>query len=152
MIHKYGDLFTTTADYIGHGVNCRGKMGAGIAKIMREKYPNNYDLYQRKCSMTLLNPGDIGCTLEKGKVIVNMATQLDPGPDARYGWVFEAATRAAFKITKPYSDTFKNLKPVLAIPEIGCGIGGLEWAKVEHLLCSVEILWPGFEFEVWHYV
>jgi hypothetical protein len=39
--------------------------------------------------------------------------------------------------------------PVLAIPQIGCGIGGLEWSKVETLLKSVEILNPGFQFEVW---
>jgi O-acetyl-ADP-ribose deacetylase (regulator of RNase III) len=37
---RQGDLFAATdLDGIAHGVNCHGQMGAGIAKIIREKYP-----------------------------------------------------------------------------------------------------------------
>lgn len=31
MIEKNGDIFTTDAKYIAHGVNTKGLMGAGIA-------------------------------------------------------------------------------------------------------------------------
>jgi hypothetical protein len=40
---------------------------------------------------------------------------------------------------------------VCAIPELGCGIGGLEWEGVKRVIETVEFVVPGFEYEVWHY-
>lgn len=42
-----GDLFTTNAKIICHQVNCQGKMGSGVAKQVREKYPHVYEEYKR---------------------------------------------------------------------------------------------------------
>lgn len=41
-----GDLFTTNAQIICHQVNCQGKMGSGVAKQVREKYPHVYEEYK----------------------------------------------------------------------------------------------------------
>lgn len=45
-----GDLFSTKAKYICHQVNCQGKMGSGVARQIREKYPTVYQWYKVKCS------------------------------------------------------------------------------------------------------
>ena len=45
-----GDLFTTDAKYICHQVNCQGKMGSGVARQIREKYPTVYRWYKARCA------------------------------------------------------------------------------------------------------
>ena len=147
MIHRRGDVFTTEAAYIGHGVNLQGLMGRGIAKTIRENYENSYHEYKNACLSGNLTLGSVLITEEEGRKIVHLATQTFPGPDARYDAVFDAAIEAAQIITNECLEFDRS--PVLAVPQIGCGIGGLSWEKVETLLSAVEILVPGFQFEVW---
>lgn len=147
MINRTGDVFTTEAVYIGHGVNCKGVMGKGIAKTIKERFPLAYSEYEELCSTNqpflshaqIVNCGDVS--------IVNMATQEHPGPDARYDALFVACAEGALKIVAECEESGRQ--PIMAIPQIGCGIGGLEWGKVETLLRAVEIVVPGFQFEVW---
>lgn len=148
MIKRKGDLFTSTAPYLAHGVNCKGVMGAGIAKGFKDKYPDNYERYKRACDMRSLRPGMVYRTeMKSGISIVNMATQDNPGADARYAWVFESGTAVAKRVLKRQD----SVKPLVAVPMIGCGIGGLVWENVEPILRTVEILNPGFEWEVWKF-
>jgi len=144
MIERNGDVFDTDCAYIGHGVNTEGVMGAGIAKTVRARFPNVYKEYLHYCREGLLVPGGTLCVSENGRFIVNMATQRLRGRDARYEHVFAAAYESA-KYIKMYGGGR------MAIPEIGCGIGGLQWPKVKVILECIEQLVPGFEFEVWHY-
>ena len=146
MIKRRGDLFTTDAACIGHGVNCRGVMGAGIAKAFREKYPENYKAYKRACREGILGAGDVfpWAFNDDGKFILNIASQVEPGANARYEWLFNGALEAA-QICKGIGHDR------LAIPLIGCGIGGLEWPQVEVLLLAIEIIVPDFQFEVWKF-
>ena len=44
-----GDLFSTDAKYICHQVNCQGKMGSGVAKQVREKFPMVFENYKAAC-------------------------------------------------------------------------------------------------------
>lgn len=149
MITRTGDVFTTEAVYIGHGVNCQGVMGLGIAKTVREKFPETYKTYAQRCAEDRLQLGDVLIVSEGDKHIVNLATQRFPGPDARYDALFHACLDAANQIQTICKSNGRV--PIMAIPQIGCGIGGLEWFKVENLLKSVEILIPGFQFEVWSF-
>ena len=49
MIEKTGNLFDSGYHAIGHGVNCRGIMGAGIAVEFKDRFPKNYQEYVTKC-------------------------------------------------------------------------------------------------------
>ena len=142
MIRRKGDMFTTSLKAIGHGVNCAGVMGAGIAKPIRAKYPNNYRNYRALCQNKGLNPGGLLTVTENGMTIFNMATQRQPGRDARYDAVFASGFKAANTALNMGLDS-------IAIPMIGCGIGGLEWDKVESILLCVEDITENFEWEVW---
>jgi len=140
---KRGDLFTTELRAIGHGVNCSGVMGAGIAKPIKEKYPNNFSNYEAACRGGFLAPGETMVVVEDGMSIFNIASQSRPGRFARYDWLFSAALDAAEQAVGMGIDS-------IAIPMIGCGIGGLEWPKVSHCLETVEaIIDNDFEWEVW---
>jgi len=142
MIKRLGNLFDTDATCIGHGVNCRGVMGHGIAVEFKKRFPTNYEKYRDWCKRELLHPGTFAGFEDGDKIIFNIASQDNVGKDARYDWLFEACRDAAKAVKAIGHDR-------IAIPLIGCGIGGLEWVDVECLLHAVEILTPGFEFEVW---
>ena len=40
-----GNILNAEEDIICHQVNCRGKMGSGLAKQIRDKYPDVYKEY-----------------------------------------------------------------------------------------------------------
>lgn len=154
MIEKHGDLFDTDAAYIGHGVNTQGMMGAGIAKTFRDQFHRNYAVYKRACIEDTLKPGGFLVVPEKDwdchlRLIVNFATQEQPGPDATYEWVMASFLAFAKQASEP--NRLRLYGNRIAIPEIGCGIGGLEWSVVELIIRAIEAVYP-IEFEVWHYV
>lgn len=47
-----GDVLKVKADLICHQVNCLGIMGNGLAKQVREQYPNVYEDYKSLCDHT----------------------------------------------------------------------------------------------------
>ncbi len=149
MIEKYGDLFDTTATYLAQGVNVKGVMGAGIAKQFKSYFPNMFDEYKRSCDNGELEPGGFQAVPLSRIIVVNLASQEKPGADARYHWLFESLMRFAQIASKPH--LLEAYGGTIAIPEIGCGIGGLEWHRVKYMLECIEKMYPGIEFEVWHY-
>ena len=155
MMEKQGDLFTTDARYIAHGVNTQGMMGAGIAKKFREVFPNNYERYRYRCIEGMLAPGEFMVTPEQmngeGRtfLVTNLASQNMPGPNAEYGLLAKSLLDFAKSASEPQK--LRLYGGIVAIPEIGCGIGGLEWDSVKKILKTVEEVYPNIEFEVWHY-
>ena len=51
--HIKCDIFESGATMILHQVNCQGVMGSGIAKQVREKFPNVYEAYKEYCNWHL---------------------------------------------------------------------------------------------------
>lgn len=146
MIECTGNLFDSTAKHLGHGVNCRGKMGAGIAKQFRLRFSSMYWDYAAACEKGLLVPGDTWSYYSKydDLWIHNIASQREPGPDAKYSWLYLGLLKAVRKVECLGDDR-------LAIPEIGCGIGGLIWSDVKDVILEVEQNNPKVQIEVWHY-
>ena len=143
MIKRNGDLFTTDLTVIGHGVNTVGVMGAGVARVVRYKFPETYKAYVKGCHLNIITPGvSMPGPKENGKIIMNIASQKLPGADAKLSWL-ATAVECAIDICQ---NSF-NIHS-MAIPQIGCGIGGLEWPDVEKILLALESDYK-FEFEVW---
>lgn len=130
----YGDLFAQRdADALGHGVNCCGLMGAGIARAFRARWPQMFAAYQQRCrgGPNRLTPGTMmEYWLPDGRLIYNLATQDRPGPFARYDWL-ERSVGAMMLHAERH-----HLRKV-AIPKIGSGIGGLQWPLVAEKLHAV---------------
>ena len=80
-----GDLFDTTAPIICHQVNCQCRMGSGVAKQVREKYPIAYRQYMNLCTDKGSNPDALLGTAQfvygTDKIIVNMFAQNKYGYD-----------------------------------------------------------------------
>ena len=143
---KQGDLFTTDAAYICHQVNCMGRMGSGIAKTIREKFPTAYEEYYQMCRYTnrpseLLGYSQIVNT--RGKMIVNLFAQERYGFDGRQYTDYDAFRRCLQMLKR--SIAWNNR---IAFPYgIGCGLGGGDWEVIFQML--TEELADDYEVEVW---
>lgn len=125
---RVGDLFSHSGVAIGHGVNTQGVMGAGIAKEFRRRWPGLYEDYKQACADGYLLPGgSLLYSYPPYQFIFNLATQRYPGADARLEWISEALTAAV-----DYLELWRVSE--LAIPRIGCGIGGLNWEDVRGVI------------------
>ncbi|HEY8503047.1 MAG TPA: macro domain-containing protein [Gemmataceae bacterium] len=137
-----GDLFANRvgARAIGHGCNCQGSMGAGIAKSFRERYPEMYEEYRRRCKAEPreFNPGD--CFLWKcddRPWVFNLGTQENYW---RSRATYEAV-EAALRKMREQADA-EGIDRV-AIPRAGTGYGGLSWKKVRAVIERVFGDWDG---------
>lgn len=129
-IHQNTSIWNLDVSAYAHGVNCMGLMGAGIAKQFRERYPENYKLYKEHCSHEMNEWWGVFPTFEKDVHILNLASQRQPGKDATLERV-----RIAFAGMFDYAESTSDFldKPTItsiAMPLIGCGIGGLKWDDV----------------------
>lgn len=119
--HVEGDLFDYADTHaLAHGVNCQGLMGAGIAATMQKNYPTMERFYKYMCDTKNLHPGSMlpWHDSDTGHTILNCASQNQPGADARLGWLISSLNLAAM---------YAILQGLpLAVPEIGCHIGGLD--------------------------
>lgn len=148
LTEKTGDLFSTDAPAIGHGVNVDGIMGAGVAKIVRENYPSVFEYYFKECAQKNLLPGEMNGWLtthpnsDKMVIIFNLASQDRPGANATYEWTVQSVNSALY-----YCRQLGYTK--LALPRIGCGIGGLSWEVLKPMLGVLAIAYPEIELEIW---
>lgn len=131
--YRTGDLFSSDADAFAHGCNCKGTMGAGIAVQFRRRYPEMFQEYQRRCRAGLFCLRNI-YTYEAldGKVIYNLATQIYPGADATIEAVGSCLRSMVAQPTKMNQDINS-----IALPRIGCGLGGLNWLDVKTVIEEV---------------
>jgi O-acetyl-ADP-ribose deacetylase (regulator of RNase III) len=124
--YRSGDLFAQSdLAALGHGVNCRGVMGSGIAPLFKNCYPEMFKAYHQLCVRNVLEPGLVYPWKDEptGLWIFNMATQDEPGRDAR----LEAVKTTVGKVLAFCEN---NGIESLGLPRIGCGIGGLQWKTV----------------------
>lgn len=143
MIEMTGNLFNSTAPAIGHGVNTKGLMGAGIAVQFKTLFPEMHRQYVAVCASGYFKPGQAFIFHTPNTVIFNIASQEFPGKNAQMDYL-EDGLRATIK----YADDSGYDR--VAIPQIGCGIGGLDLTEVKGLIKDVE---NGYstQFEMWTY-
>lgn len=89
-----------------------------------------YEAYVLECSEGRFKPGGVFVWEQDGKTIFNLATQPYPGPSARLEHI-QAAVEHAVRIAQTKSI------PLIGMPRIGAGYGGLEWDTVRAVLQSI---------------
>lgn len=130
-----GDVFLQDADIVCHQVNCRGVMGAGIAKTVREKIsPKDFEAYREACRQKgakLL--GSVQFCRTPDCLIANCFAQDGYGRNGLYT-DYKALTRcmgAVRDMALGPEVTPRDSLPVIAVPKyIGCGLAGGDWGIV----------------------
>lgn len=131
-----GDLFAGDHPVIAHGVNCQGVMGSGVAKLVKEKYPEVYKSYKELCDrysekswmMRPLLGGIQLVPIINGPVVINCFTQNKYGSGKQVSY---DAVDSCFKDIAVY---LEDTDEYLAIPKIGAGLGGGEWSIIEAII------------------
>lgn len=117
-----GDMFQADVDAVINTVNTDGFMGGGLAAIFRRKFPEMNEAYERECFSGRLVVGTIHVWDKTTPHILNVPTL---GPLAE-GCTLEIVEKGIQALTQ------LNYKRV-AVPALGCGIGGLDWEDVKLL-------------------
>lgn len=122
-----GDILKADAEALVNTVNCVGVMGRGIALQFKKAFPANFDSYKTACGAGELKPGrvlvhDLGRMMNP-RFIINFPTKnhwraKSRIEDIRSGLVALKAEVEARGIRS------------IAIPPLGCGLGGLSWSQV----------------------
>lgn len=126
-----GNIFQADAQALVNPVNCVGVMGAGLAKAFRDRFPENYHAYRDACASSALRIGQPFCFLEQGLLIINFPTKRHWKNESRLADI-DMGLGALVRII--HAAQIQSI----ALPALGCGLGGLDWppvlALIEHHL------------------
>lgn len=149
--YKKGDILAPVADgrkmILCNQVNCKGAMGAGFARNVKEKYPDVEEAYKRECrrikSMrevqhdyrTGLGNVQFFPVLNDNLYIANMFAQNSYGTDKRQ--TDYDAFEVCMTTVKNFAEKL-NSDVVIRIPyQIGCGLAGGDWEVIEKITTRI---------------
>lgn len=120
-----GDIFEADVQAIVNPVNTVGVMGKGLALAFKQKYPDNFKLYQIACKNNEVKVGQLFVTEHQfGRFIVNFPTKQHWRGKSQLNWIIEGLIQLKEFI-------IANHIKSIAIPALGSGLGGLDWALVK---------------------
>lgn len=126
--YKQGDILKADTEALVNTVNCVGVMGRGIALQFRKKFPDNYRAYKIACKSKKIQPGKVFVfnrqSMFNPKYIINFPTKIHWRNNSRLEHIKEGLKSLVKEIK------IRNIHSV-AIPPLGCGLGGLNWKNVK---------------------
>ena len=128
---RTGDIFDSYAEALVCPVNCEGVMGKGLAKEFKRVFPENYRLYRNYCLDNRLSPGHIFAT-DRGRDQVPRFIVNFPTKNKWRSKSFNADIKHGLDALQ--SHILGRMIKSIAIPALGCGLGGLDWSYVKFLI------------------
>jgi len=134
ITYKTGDILKADAEALVNTVNTVGIMGKGIALQFKKVFPDNFKAYQKACEQN---------ELKMGKMFVY---ERNTFTNPRY--IINFPTKKHWKSKSKYEDIKSGLSDLLivikkyrirsiALPPLGCGLGGLNWDTVKQMIKEV---------------
>jgi len=124
---KTGDILSEDAEALVNTVNCVGIMGRGIALQFKNRFPENFKAYEAACKRQAVEPGKMFVfatgQLTFPRYIINFPTKRHWRGKSRMEDIDAGLKALANEIRD------RNITSI-AIPPLGCGLGGLDWATV----------------------
>jgi len=127
-----GNIFDSNAQALVNPVNCVGKMGKGLALEFKTRYPGMYRIYKAQCDdkrlfigqmLTYTLFGEDG-NIDNYQYIINFPTKLHWINNSQYRYIKDGLEALVIEVKK------LGIKSI-AIPSLGCGLGGLDWHIVK---------------------
>lgn len=115
-----GNIFNSDCQYLVNPVNTVGVMGKGLALDFKNKFPDNFKKYRKYCKSGEFTVGKLLIISENNKKIVNFPTKLHWKNKSEINYILEGLEKLKTAIEK------YNIKSI-AMPKLGCGLGGLDW-------------------------
>lgn len=135
-----GNLLDADVEALVNTVNTVGVMGKGIALQFKRKFPENFRVYAAACKRGEVEPGRM--------LVVEIAREGNPH------FIINFPTKRHWRSPSRLEDVRDGLEALVgeirergirsvAIPPLGCGSGGLDWADVEPLVRNALAKVPG---------
>ena len=122
-----GDLLIAEREALVNAVNCVGVMGRGVALAFKRRFPGNFKAYKAACDRGELQPGRM-FVFETGelmpRIIINFPTKRDWRARSRLADIEAGLSALVAEIERHRIHS-------IALPALGCGLGGLEWTEVK---------------------
>lgn len=137
-----GNLLEARAEALVNTVNTVGVMGKGIALMFKERFAENFRLYAAACQAKDVRTGKMFVTevheLDGPRWIVNFPTKQHWRGDSKIEWITEGLQDLRRFL-------IENKVKSIAVPPLGSGNGGLDWAKVRQ---QIEEALVGLDTEI----
>ena len=122
-----GNLLEAPVEALVNAVNCVGAMGKGIALQFKQAFPANFRAYEAACSANAVFPGrmlvhDRGMLIQP-RYIINFPTKRHWREKSR---IDDVETGLVALVEEVRGRGIRSI----AIPALGCGLGGLAWDEV----------------------
>ena len=126
ITYKQGNILFEQTDAIINTVNCVGIMGRGIALQFKKSYPDNFKAYKQACDKGEVQPGKMFIyslgSLFSPKYIINFPTKRH--------WKGKSNIKDIQAGLLALKNDIQTLEiKSIAIPPLGCGLGGLNDRK-----------------------
>lgn len=134
IVFKKGSIFEENVSAIVNPVNCVGVMGKGLALEFKRRYRDNYLFYRENYDSGNLKIGtclvfEIPNATSNLKYIINFPTKKHWRDNSKLDYIISGLIDLKAII--------KNLQlSSIAIPSLGCGLGGLDWEEVSKVIIS----------------
>ena len=126
-----GNLLRADADALVNTVNCIGYMGKGIALQFKQAFPENFKAYEKVCRAQALRPGRMFVfktgLLQNPRYIINFPTKRHWKGNSKIEDI-RAGLVALIQEVKQL-----GIRSI-AVPPLGCGLGGLNWSEVQPMI------------------
>jgi O-acetyl-ADP-ribose deacetylase (regulator of RNase III) len=126
-----GNLLEASVEAVVNTVNTVGVMGKGIALMFKERFPENTKSYEAACKAGEVRVGSMfvsaGVELGGPRWIINFPTKEHWRNPTKLEWVETGLPALKEEIVR------RGIRSI-AIPPLGCGNGGLEWAVVRPMI------------------
>jgi O-acetyl-ADP-ribose deacetylase (regulator of RNase III) len=128
---RRGDIIGEDAEALVNTVNCVGVMGKGVALRFKAAFPANFRAYAAACQRSEVMPGKV-FVHETGHItnphyIINFPTKRHWRDKSRIEDIESGLRSLRHEIES------RGIQSV-ALPAIGCGLGGLRWSEVRPLI------------------
>jgi O-acetyl-ADP-ribose deacetylase (regulator of RNase III) len=128
---KRGDILKQDAEALVNTVNCVGVMGRGVALQFRKAYSENYQAYREACARKDIQPGrmfvfDLN-RLVNPRLIINFPTKRHWKGKSRIEDI-RVGLQDLVEVLR------RHQVQSVAVPPLGCGLGGLDWRTVRPLI------------------
>lgn len=125
--YKVGNILAEDAEALVNTVNCVGIMGRGIALQFKKAFPDNFKAYAAACEREEVLPGQMFVyetgLLTNPRYIINFPTKRHWRGNSRMEDIESGLVALVQEIEA------RNICSI-AIPPLGSGLGGLNWADV----------------------
>lgn len=140
---KTGNLLTIDAEALINTVNTVGVMGKGIALQFKKAFPENFKAYKKACDEHKVESGHMFIvdreSLTNPHFIINFPTK-------RHWKGMSKLTDIKSGLISLVEDVQKLGIKSVAVPPLGCGLGGLDWNQVYSLMGEIFAKAPDVEW------